>query len=445
MVRRWAHCLSVILISVGMLRAEPPAVLPVVRLSSADLPSAERKPPEKKSPAQKEELSVDALVERVLAQSPTLAQMTAAADAAQARYPQVTALEDPMFGASIGPGSIGANSVDFAYRLEVSQKLPYPGKRALRGRSAAAEAAAAGDEIDDARLMLIESARSAFYDYYLAERALEVNREALRLLGEFKQNAEARYKTGQVPQSDVLQADVETGRQRERELALERARRVAVARINTLMHLAPDAPLPPSPRQLKPQDGVPDAAALRALAMERRPDLRALANRVAAEQAALELAHREYKPDFEVMAAYDAFWQETPLRTMVGVRINLPVHKARRSGAIAEATARLAQRQAEFARRTDEVNYEAQQAYERFRESERALKLYEVTILPAARENVKAAQTAYVTAKVPFLSLIEAQRNFIELQDRAYETTAEYFRRRAALERAAGGPLASTR
>jgi outer membrane protein, heavy metal efflux system len=443
-VRRWAHCLSVALISVGMLRAEAPAVLPVVRLSSADLPSAERKEREKESPAQKE-LSVDALVERVLAQNPTLAQMSAAADAAQARYPQVTALEDPMFGASFGPGSIGANSVDFAYRLEVSQKLPYPGKRALRGRNAAAEAAAAGDEIEDAQLMLIESARSAFYDYYLAERALEVNREALRLLGEFKQNAEARYKTGQVPQSDVLQSDVENGRQRERELALERARRVAVARINTLMHLPPDAPLPPPPRELKPMGGVPDAAALRALAIERRPDLRALANRVVAEQAALDLARREYKPDFEVMAAYDAFWQETPLRTMLGVRINLPVRKARRNGAVAEAAARLAQRQAELARRSDEVNYEVQQGYERFRESERALKLYEVTILPAARENVKAAQTAYVTAKVPFLSLIEAQRSFIELQDRAYETTAEYFRRRAALERAAGGPLSTTR
>src|SRR5262249_37458612 len=40
------------------------------------------------------ELSVDALVEQILARNPTVAQMTAAWQAASARYPQVTSLDD---------------------------------------------------------------------------------------------------------------------------------------------------------------------------------------------------------------------------------------------------------------------------------------------------------------------------------------------------------------
>src|SRR5262245_29140085 len=41
------------------------------------------------------ELTVDAVVEQVLARNPSLAQMTAAWQAASARYQQVTSLDDP--------------------------------------------------------------------------------------------------------------------------------------------------------------------------------------------------------------------------------------------------------------------------------------------------------------------------------------------------------------
>lgn len=78
------------------------------------------------------ELSVDALVAQVLARNPSLGQMVAAWEAASTRYPQVTSLDDPTFTGTVGPGSIGSNDVDFAYRLEVSQKYPFPGKRRLR-------------------------------------------------------------------------------------------------------------------------------------------------------------------------------------------------------------------------------------------------------------------------------------------------------------------------
>src|ERR671936_68628 len=75
-----------------------------------------------------------------------LALMVAAWRAAQARYPQVTALDDPMFAATVGPGTIAPDDpgINFAWRVEVSQKLPYPGKLRLRGESALAEASAAG-------------------------------------------------------------------------------------------------------------------------------------------------------------------------------------------------------------------------------------------------------------------------------------------------------------
>lgn len=392
------------------------------------------------------EFTAETLVAEVQARNPTIAQMTASAQAAFARYPQVISLDDPMLGGALGPASIGSRSVDVAYRVEISQRLPFLGKRFLRGENALAEAHAASSDLDDTRLQLAEVTRAAFYDYFLAERALEVNREGLELLEEFKKDAQARYKTGLVPEQDVLLAEVEIGRQRERQLSFDRAREIAVARINTLRHMPAQTPLPPSPRELKTSIIPLDADRLRGLAISQRPDLRAVAHRLAAERASLALAEREYQPDFEAVAAYDHFWQsaERDVRPMIGLRMNLPVRTARRDGAVAEAAAKLAQRRAEYDRLTDQANYEVQQAVAQLRESDKAAQLYRESILPAAKENVRAARAAYVAAKIPALSLIEAQRNLIAQRERAFEVTADFFRREALLERAIGGSIPLT-
>lgn len=392
-------------------------------------------------PAAGPALSVEALVEEVLARNPSLAQMAAAWQAAQARYPQMTSRDDPIFGAMLGPGSFGSREVDFAYRLEVSQRYPFPGKLWLRGQAALAEANAAGRDVEDMRLQLIESARSAFYDYYLVARALDVNREGLELLGASYRSAVTRFKTGQVLQQDVFQAEIELGRQRERQLSLERMRQVAVARINTLMQAPPDAPLLPPPARLRPGRPLPEAEELRAVAVARRPDLRALADRLAAAQAALALAYKEFCPDFEVLAIYDAFWQEKPLRPMVGVRVNLPVRTGRRWAAVAEAEARVAQRRAEVDRQTAQINLQVQEALALARENEQIIRLYDATILNSALNNVKVAQSSYVLGRLTFISLAEAQRSWVMLHDRYHEAVADYFRRLAALERAIGGPI----
>ena len=391
------------------------------------------------------ELTVEAVVDQVLARNPSLSQMIAAWQAASARYPQVTALEDPMFLYAMAPATIDSRNVqDFGYRVEVSQKFPWCGKRALRGQGALAEASAARSDVEDMRLQLIEGARLAFYDYYLVGRALAVNTENLKLLREFRTTAETRYRTGLVTLQDQLQAEVEIGRQQERQVALERMRSVSMARLNTLMHRSPAALLPSPPEKIELPGTLPEVAVLLAQAQAQRPDLRALVDRLGADRTAVALAHKEYGPDVEVMAAYDTMMGNGPMRDLapqVGVRVNLPLWQKKRLAGVAEAEARLAQRQAEWARRVDEVHFEVQQAFEQVRQSDRTVALYDKTILPAARANVQAARSAYETGKIPFLSLIEAQRNQVMLRDRFYEALADAWRYRATLQRATGEPM----
>src|SRR5262245_56522206 len=68
------------------------------------------------------ELAAEALVAEVLARNPSLAEMVAAWQAAAARYPQVTSLDDPMLGVQLAPGAWFSKELDGGARLELSQK-----------------------------------------------------------------------------------------------------------------------------------------------------------------------------------------------------------------------------------------------------------------------------------------------------------------------------------
>jgi outer membrane protein TolC len=421
---------------------EPAAPEPTLPVPTVLTPDPDHAPPQTPPFAGMTELTVDALVQAVLERSPTLAEMVAAWKAAQARYPQVTSLDDPLFGTNLAPAF--ASRVGNGYRVEIFQRYQWPGKLRLRGEAALAEASAAGRDVENVRQQLIESARDAFYDYYLSYRALEVNAQALRLVRDVREGIEDRYKRGLVLQQDLLQADVEIGRLREREILLERQRQVAIARIDSLLHLPPSLPLPPPPRVIQAEGELPNPQALLAQALAQRLDLLKLADQIKAAEAAVQLAHREYYPDVDAMAAYDAFWDNPLQRAQVAMRVNLPVRLKRRRGAVAEAEGRLAELKAQYARQTDQAGFEVQQAYEQWHESLRIIQLFDKEVLPAAHKNVEAAKSNYAAGRIPFVTLIEAQRGLVGLQDRYYEATADFFRRRTALQRSLTGTPATT-
>jgi len=385
------------------------------------------------------ELDLNQLLAAIDARNPTIQQMWQASAALSMKSVQARSLDDPMLGLNVAPGSGPSANTSFAARAEISQKIPYPGKRLLRSEIIQWEGFAAREDVTAMRQKLAEAGQNSYADWFLIGKSLEVNVENLKLLTEYRANAETRYRNGQGPQQDLLQADVELARQQERAISLERARKVTQAKINTLMHEPIDVPLPPA-REIKVAPMDLNLAELNERALANRPDLKALQFQLNSDEAALALAEREYKPDVEVLAAYDGFWQGAngrPLQWQVGARINLPVQRERRAAAVGEMKAKLAQRRAEISRMTDQIMFEVQEAHEQWQESRKIVELYEKTVLPAAVANVKEARASYTNGKVPFLNLIEAQRNATMLRDRYYESVADVIRRQGALERAA--------
>lgn len=384
-------------------------------------------------------LEREALIDAVLAENPGLEAARMALAAARERVPQATSLDDPMLSYSFGPLSIASDDVPFGQAIEARQRFPYPGTLRLRGEAARAEADMAAEAFETVRLELATAASLLYDDYYLVHRALEINAEHVRLLGDFQRIATARYAAGAAPQQDPIRAEVELAHLVHREMVLETTREVLAARINALLHRAPGEPLlPPVSRLPVPELEGLDPARLEELAVAARPELARLEAERAAREAAVELRELARYPDFEAMASYSSMWMDTAHQWMVGVAVNLPVWRDRIEAGVAEAEAEASRVDGERARLADEVRAETRIAWTRLQETHHILTLYESRLIPAARDQVRAALAGFETGQVSFLSLIEAERNQRDVELQYEETLADLHRRRAELARALG-------
>lgn len=409
----------------------------------ATLIPAEEAPPVPQVASETLDLAI--YVNEVLIRNRSLQAMVAAWRAAAEKYPQAVALDDPMFEMMTAPASWSSDDVNAAYVLGGSQKIPWWGKRSLRGQVARAEANAASMDVADARLQLTQAAHLAYFDYYLVHRQLELTDANIRSLEEFQVTARRQYEANLVMQQDVLQAEVELSEGERRRIELERMRRTSIARLNTLVHRQPDFPVPPPPASLS-VDGVPaPPELLRQLAQQQRPDLASMRAKLQADNASVALAYKEFYPDFEIVGRYDRFWQPTDmfgdLQGQFGVNMNVPIYLEKRRAAAREAMFKLRKQRAEYEQRSDDVNQEVESAYAQVVEMGAIVELYAARTLPAVERNVTSARNDYIANRGDFLRLVSAQRQSLMLQEKYQEAVAGYLSRRAELERVIGGPL----
>lgn len=379
-----------------------------------------------------------ALVEAVLARNPDVEAARAGWRRALSRVPQEGALDDPMVSYSIAPLSI-ASDAPFGQRVEIEQKLPLTSRRSLASEVAFAEAEAMRDDIDAVRLRLAAMASTMFDDYYVAERALEVDAHHRGLLVQMRDSAVAQYTAGRAAQQDPLQADVELAMIDRERLMHETERRVVMAGINGLLHRDPGATLPPPPKLLAvPADAKLDPAALIETALRDRPELRGQGARIRRGESARKLADRVSIPDVGVMASYDSMWDMPEHRWMVGLSVEVPLARGRRAAARAEAEAETDEARHKRERLADEIRVEVRVAIERANEARAALAIYEQRMLPAARAQTAAARAGFIADQNEFQTVVAAERGLRHVTLEIERARADVHRRLAELDRAIG-------
>lgn len=357
-------------------------------------------------------LEREALVDAVLRRNPSVASARAAWRAALARYPQETSLDDPMVGYTVGPRSFGSSQIGDAERIEARQAFPAPGTLGARGVAAIAEAEATASDLAAVRIRLAATASALYDEYWLAARALAINRDHLALVRELRAVATARYESGTAEAQDPLRAELEEAELLHEEVERISALRIAAQQLALLLHRPDGAEIPPPPDEL-PALAVPpaseDAGAI-ARALETRPELQAADARVAARESGEKLALRSFLPSFALTGGYDTFWELPDQRTFVGLQIDVPLAIGRRRGALEQARAELEMARSERDRLRDELESEVRIARERAAEAEHGLAIVQERVTPAARDRLAAARIGFESGRVEFGDLIEAER-----------------------------------
>ena len=386
-------------------------------------------------------LRLDAVLDAVYADNPTLAAARLDARALARRGDQVGALPDPTASVMVAPYPILTARGTQRSQWRVEQMLPWPGTLGLRRDAADAAAEAARLGADQVALDLARDATRAYADLVRTQEAADVVRAFQARLSAFAEAAAVRYEVGRGPQGAILQVQLERQRLGERLIEFERQRDAAVQTLARVL----DRPDLTVGRVVTPPAALPDADDLDALALDLRPEVAAAQARIDQAEIEVALAERAYYPDLGVGVVYtDIAPADAPptatgrdaLGLMASVRI--PLGRDRLRAGVQEA--RLRQQAAEVrleATRTA-IQTDLADALSDARRAAEAVALYRDTLLPLSLTTVESALAGYTTGTVDFLAFLDAERARFQIQLGLVDARARLLDASADLARAVG-------
>lgn len=338
-------------------------------------------------------------------------------DAARNRISPAAALDDPMLEA--GVVNLPAQSLSFRREdmtmkmIGLAQRLPYPGKRALRREVAEKEAEAAENNLLETVNRVQRDVKMAYYDLGQIDESVRLVEKNRRILEQFLSIAETRYAVGSSTQADVLKAQTQLSKMLDEIIKLGRERPVMEAELNRALGRAASSvavtPQPPRTREV-----VLRLEELRELARQNRPQLLAQQSMLARSAKALDLTRKDYYPDFDVKFSYgqrDNF-QDMRREDMISftVAINLPVWRGSKlEPRVSEAEAMREQAARMYQAKSNEIDTMLRQQVVTAEQSLKSVRLYETGILPQGRLAVEASLSAYRVGRVDFFSLLDSQ------------------------------------
>jgi outer membrane protein TolC len=157
---------------------------------------------------------------------------------------------------------------------------------------------------------------------------------------------------------------------------------------------------------------------------------------VAAAEARVRMAEREYYPDFTLAAGYfnrgggqfDDMWSLT-------TTINIPLYyKSRQRQAVLEAEAMLAEAQRELEATRLMVASAIREAYSMYTTSGKLAELYREGLMPKTYQDFESALAGYTTGKTEAITVINRLKALIDFETLYWVQVAEHEKASARFE-----------
>jgi len=353
-----------------------------------------------------------ALIQEAIESNPEIRAAAQRVEAGKAMIPQARTLPDPMLRLSYEDMPVRETMYG------VSQEIPFPGKLRLKGEVAARGAEAMEQDYVAVRLRVIASLKESYYDLYLTRRATAIIERNQQLLKQFAAVSEAGYEVGTMAQADVFRAQAEVSRGLARLATLRQREQSLGAEMARLLNRSSPAPVEtrgevrPTPLRLSLNDLLER--------LDDAPMVRATGKAVERGDASVELARREYLPDFEVgvQGIREEPMGDTGYQLMLNVTVPL-YYASKQRYAEREAQAVRAGAASDLEAVRQELTMQVRDEVAQVERAERLIALLEGAIVPQVQLTLASARSAYAVGRVDFLTLLNSlyalQENELEL------------------------------
>ena len=362
---------------------------------------------------------LQAFISEALQANPEIKEKSQIKTASEESIRPAGSLDDPNFSFNILALPVDTwafNQWDMTQKqLAISQKFPFPGK--LRLRSEVAQEQSRSDEfshqdkINEIRTRVIQG----YWTLSLAYASYDITLKNKHWWEQVVKVAETRYAVGRGLQADVLQAQVELGAYLDRLLKWRQSQASVQADLNALRSQPPDTSIP-RPQVLQARPFTLKLENLLNMAAE-QPRLQALKAMVAKQEKAVDLARKDFFPDFTVGLAYglreSVPTRERPDFFSSSFTVNVPIWQRNKlKPRVREQQARKAAAQDAYQAAVDRLNAAIKDRFEVLQRLADQIKLYGQGIIPQARQAAESSLAAYQAGALDFASL---SQNFIAL------------------------------
>ena len=393
-----------------------------------------------------QELRLNDLVAEALANNPDIQAAQKRYEASRQRPSQASSLPDPMFSpgwTSNGnplPGAQLGVSPTSSIGFMVTQEVPYPGKRKLRGEISAKDAEAEFQTYQATQLQVLSRLKQAFYKLsydYSAIAVLERNRT---LLDRLLKITEVRYSVGRAAQQDVFKTQTQVSVLESRVIQLRRDKAAREAELNALLNRHPRQPIG-QPPELQAKQSVRSLDELFALASKQAPMLTRDQRMIERSELAVNLAHKDYFPDFAVSGGYFNQGSMSPMY-QGRLDITIPVYYRRKqSAALTEQTQMLTQARRSYEATNQNLHFQIQDEFLAAQASWELLQLYSSTTVPQASLALESSMSSYESGTVDFLSVLTNYMSVLEFEINYYEELQNYYLSLSRIEEMIGAPV----
>lgn len=387
-------------------------------------------------------ITLDVLVRELIAGNPEIRAAQLRYETALTRPSQEAALPDPrvsvgwMSAGTILPGGGLGEDSNASIGLQVSQEIPFPGKRGLRADVA--------DKLAENQRQLwsvelrerIASLKIAYYELFFSHEAMDLLLENQQTLRNISKVAEVRYTVGKAIQQDLIKAQTEVAILQNRILALQQRQQSLAAAINTLVNRPAASELGrPQPIPL-PQ--LQSYEAYLAAAKKNAPLLLSQQSMIQGREAGMKLAQKEIYPDLELMSGY---YYKGKLEDMWEVRaeISLPIFagsKQRRHEQ--EAALQFNEARQNYRSAEQTLEFQLRDAYVKAQTSLNLTELYAKQIIPDSKLGLESSLASYESGGVDFLTVLSHFTTILDYRMNLYEQQTEYLKAHAVLDELAG-------